>query len=436
MPGNTTTTAILKLDPDAVQLATTVAAKSMLCGFLKWEKSIPARDRLALVGDFVKRVSAWHEIVLIPMSLRAQCSLYLNPPVYSKRVLQHEKLLEMEGGIYSIFELHARLLVAASKSLLNCLKRGLGKDTKKQIQLWFNLLKKKNVKNAEDSTRRIFITVQKVHEAEVAKETEADTESEEGQEYVYFDYKVLFIYLAHMVHFTCVETKSTVVSTSLYQMKVSKAMIEMWEKEVGTFSNTRLRFPDNGSLLEGQRGADPAFAWIFLPRNQFREETSAGEKALPSITEMHMHLMHMISSKITEMQHGKDIGNHEMQQTGRLDDWFAATGAALTKCTRKVYTREKARKNHRKTNLKSARKNRSFYRYNPADPHTFERDIFLLGKESYFYLFNTEAGRVFRKLAVWTTEEMPVQEEDPDVQSLDPLDHMMMNMNGMGEDWI
>ena len=135
--------AILRLDADAYSLATTIGAKSMVCQFLRWENSIPAENRnyrCVIVGDFVKRVSLWHEKVLKPMTLKIQCNLYQNPPSYAKQVLQEGKLREIEGTSNNIFELNVQLLVAASESLLSCLRGGLGNSTTKQIAGWFQLM--------------------------------------------------------------------------------------------------------------------------------------------------------------------------------------------------------------------------------------------------------------------------------------------------------
>ena len=134
--------AILRLDADAYHLATTVGAKSMVCKFSRWENSIPAEnrnERRAIVGDFVKRVSLWHEKVLMPMTLTLQCN-HRNPPSYAKQVLQEGKLREIEGTSNNIFELNVQLLVAASESLLSCLREGLGNSTTKQIAGWFQLM--------------------------------------------------------------------------------------------------------------------------------------------------------------------------------------------------------------------------------------------------------------------------------------------------------
>ena len=106
----------------------------------------------------------------------------------------------------------------------------------------------------------------------------------------------------------------------------------------------------------------------------------------------------------------------------------------MNKCKITLGKREKARRNHRSTGFK--KKPRS-YQYKADDPHTFERDIFLLGKESYYYLFNTENGQGFRRMKAmrgWTTEEvLPVQEEDPNAPyAHDLVDNMMMNDPGDG----
>jgi hypothetical protein len=423
-------TAVLKVDGDAVNLAISVAAKSMLCGFLNWENQMPVPDKNVAVGDFAKRVSLWHELVLMPMSIRARVSLCQNPPVYLKQVLQQRNLTEMEGSNNRMFELHARLLVAASQSLVTCLEeREIGMDTKEQIQHWFDLLLRlKSVENAQRDTQRSFKQVGVDHKGAASRNRGR------GAEYALFDHRVLFIHIAHIVHFTCVETKSRLLSVSKCQMRVSKSMIERWEQDSGRFFNTRLSFPDNGSLLDQQGPGAPAFRWIELPRSWFQTQMRAWRTSLPSILEMHMILLNTTCGKIEEMQTGRCIGPHERQETDKFHDTVGATCAALNKCKITLGKREKARRNHRSTGFK--KKPRS-YQYKADDPHTFERDIFLLGKESYYYLFNTENGQGFRRMKAmrgWTTEEvLPVQEEDPNAPYAHVLvDNMMMNDPGDG----
>ena len=67
MDGHNEPKEILKLNPEAVWISAITATKSMLCDFMKWE-TLPENEA-GMVGDFMKRVSDWHENILGPWTL-------------------------------------------------------------------------------------------------------------------------------------------------------------------------------------------------------------------------------------------------------------------------------------------------------------------------------------------------------------------------------
>ena len=402
--------AILRLDADAYSLATTVGAKSMLCKFSRWENSVPAENgnkRRAIVGDSVKRVSLWHEKVLMPMTLKLQCNHYQNPPSYAKQVLQEGKLREIEGTRNNIFELNAQLLVAASESLLSCLRGGLGNSTTKQIAGWFQLMARINVwRNPNNLTSKTsvrtqvsFVKVLDDYRDELKRVNGAGGEERSATEYMYFDHRIIFLHVAHMVVFTCVETKSRELSVNQCQMKVSNSMFEEWEQLSADFSNRRLKLSDNGLLVDGEDGADRTFTLIVLPRIWFRNQTKAGR---PSVNKMHMSLLSNMHGKIYEMQTGRHIGSHERYESNKLVELLIGTSAALKRCQQSLIVNEKFRRNFIRAGFK---KHGTSYRYKCRDPHKFERDEFLFGKHSFHYLFSTGVGQAYRETTSCMTED-------------------------------
>ena len=352
--------AILRVDADAYSLATTIGAKSMVCQFLRWENSIPAENRnyrCVIVGDFVKRVSLWHEKVLKPMTLKIQCNLYQNPPSYAKQVLQEGKLREIEGTSNNIFELNVQLLVAASESLLSCLREGLGNSTTKQIAGWFQLMARIRVWPDPDNltgktsveTRLSFFKVLNDYKTESRRVNGAGGEERSATEYMYFDHTILFLHISHMVLFTCVETKSREPSVNQCQMEVSNPMFEEWEQLSADLSNRRLKLSDNGLLVDGEDGADHTFTLIVLPRNWFRNRTKAGR---PSVNKMHMSLLYNMHGKIDEMLTGRNIGSRERYEANKLEQFFVRTSLALKSCEEALIENEKFRRNFIRAGLR------------------------------------------------------------------------------------
>ena len=413
---------ILGLDADAVWLATTAGTKSMLCKYLMWAQRLPRELRIAAVGDFVKRVSYWHQYTLIPVTTRMQCYLYLNPPSFSKFVLQ-EKLREIEGTANNMFELNIQLLTAASNTLLSCLDTGLGPRTKSQIVSWFmpmSLMHQDLLSKAKASTQIAFQEVLDAYTEEM--ESVRDDGEQNSREYFYFHHKNLFIHIAHMVIFTCVETKSTKCGN--FQIKVSTSMLEQWEEASGRFFNRRLKLPSNGFDTNAGNDADPALALIVLPRKWFRKAT-INASHIPSVHDLHFALMNTIHGKIHQMMTGRGMGTYDQYEADRLTRYITITSANIMRSKHVLMNREKVRRSLRKKGYKKYGHN---YQYKPEDPTMLERDMFLLGFESYYYLYNTEMGRGYREMLSATTEvrviEVEVLQDVPNNANL-VLDNMM-----------
>lgn len=422
--------AILGLNADAVWLATTAATKSMLCKYLHWAQRLPTKLRIATVGDFVKRVSYWHEYTLSPVTRRIQCYLYLNPPSFSKLVLQ-DKLAEIERTPNNIYELNIQLLIAASNTLVSCLEIGLGPRTKSQIASWFTLMsfmynsmlsKAKNnlLSKAKESTRRAFLAVLDAYTFEI--ESARVNGLGNSREYFYFHHKNLFIHIAHMVIFTCVETKAT--KCGIFQIKVPTSMLEKWEEASGRFFNRRLKLPSNGFDTTARNDADPALALIVLPRRWFLSQTIQAQN-LPSVHDLHLALMHTIDGKIHQMMTGRRMGTYDQYEADRLTRYITITSANIWKSKPVLVNREKNRRSVRRAGYKKYGRS---YQYKPLDPTMFDRDMFLLGCESYYYLYNTEMGRGYREMLSATTEvrviEVEVLQDVPNNANL-ILDNMM-----------
>ena len=408
---NNNSDAILRLDADAYSLATTVGAKSMLCKFSKWENTVPAaenrKERRVIVGHSVKRVSLWHEKVLMPMTFTLVCNLYRNPPSFAQQVLQEDKLRQIEGTRNNIFELNVQLLVAASESLVSCLRNGLGNSTKKQISGWFQLMARIRVLPDPNNltgktsvgTQVSFIGVLNEYRTELRRLDGAGGQERSATEYMYFDHKILFLHIAHIVLFTCVETKSKMPSVNKCQMKVSNSRFEEWEQLSGDLSNRRLKLSNNGLLVDGENGADHTFTKIVIQRNWFRNQTKAGP---PSVHRMHLSLIHNMHGKIHEMLTGRNIGSHEMFQANKLERFLINTTSAIQISEGVLKKNEKFRRHFIRTGIK---KKGPSYQYKSRDPNKFERDEFIFGKHSFHYLFSTGAGQAYREMISCKTED-------------------------------
>lgn len=383
---------ILKLNAEAVWLAAVFAVNKMLCGFLSWEKKLCDKGNKAIVGDFTKRVSVWHEYTLEPVEVLVKTNLHKRPPAFARNVLQKEHLESMQSTRNNIFELNTQLLIEASNMLISCLEFGIGKGTKKEIKRWFNLMRSAKVflaRHAAEETQNNFSDIFTSYSNKVES---LGNDLEESKEYPFFKHGILFIHIAHIVSFTCVshcENQNSSLNQNLIQVPFN--VMELWEKQSGSLFSRYFNLGSGGLPLEADvNDNDPTFTLIDLPCHWFSQVTHE-KKGLPPVNELHMTMMNIFDGKISEIEGSHHISQSELYQVSLLEELFSRTASCINESEFMIKKREKARRNQRKKTQHSSA-------YKPINPPLFQRNIFLMGKESYYHHFMTPAGRAYRKV--------------------------------------
>lgn len=384
MDGHNEQKEILKLNPEAVWISAITATKSMLCDFMKWE-TLPENEA-GIVGDFMKRVSDWHEHILGPWTLHYTMT-YL--PTYVKSVLTENR------DKNNIFQLHICLLTVVSKSLVEYItQKGVGKKTFKEIKKWFALMQKLEdegsmVSQAEVETRELFSA------ALVEFKHESSTLDTGVSEYPFFHYGSMFIYIAHVVHLTCVTPDQYSLLDqddpyTILRMKIDNETINEWEIESANIFNDHFGLGGAG-LCNTEIIHNPKCFITDLPYKWFFEENQKKDNSVPSVKDLHLHIMHKTFGRLQEtMNIDQSSYEHDHDMLDRFEEHLVETCAALEAREKLLRKREKTRKSYRKT-----MKDLSLHK--PRQPCYFERDIFLFGTESYHYLMCTSKGIASRK---------------------------------------
>lgn len=350
----------------------TVAAKSMLCDFVAWE-SKPENDT-GNVGDFLKRVSDWHEHVICPMTLHY---VMFNLPSYAKPVVTLNK------DKNNIFELHAGLLMAATKTLMNCVtEKGVGKQTMNEINKWFALMRKIDVSQAEKSTQDSFSDM--IIESGVIG---ASTNS--VKEYPLFRCGILFIHVAHIVYSICVAPHEYDTTNQYTNMNVDKESINTWEIKTAKMFDNYFKLGHGGLCADSQEGCSGTFI-INLPYKWFSKEIKSNQ-GVPPVTGLHINLMYGIHGTIQDIMHA--CGNNSTSEHAmltKLESYILDTSTLLKQRDNILKRREKVRKNYR-----SNMERKSDHR--PREPTHYDRDVYLFGFNSYYYLCCTDRGAELRK---------------------------------------
>lgn len=382
MAGHTDPMEILRLNPEAIWIIANTTTKSMLCDFKKWE-TLP-ETKSGMAGDFMKRVSDWHENILGPWTLHYTMT---HLPNYMKSIL----IVNIDKS--DIFELHICLLTAVSKSLVEYIaQKGVGKKTFKEIEKWFSLMQMLEddgsmVIQAEAETRALFLAAIKDFKHE------SSTPATDVSEYPFFHHQSLFIYIAHVVYLTCVtpDQYSLLDQDHPYtnlRMMIDSDSINSWEIESANVFNDHFKMGSAG-LCNTENIPDPIHFFDELPYKWFSEENQ--KRIVPPVKDLHVYIMHKTFGRLQEIMNiGEGCHEHDHDMLDRFEDHLVETGAALEARDILLRKREKTRKSYRKTMKDSSL-------HKPREPCYFERDIFLFGTESYYYLMCTSKGIASRK---------------------------------------
>lgn len=350
---------ILKLNPVALWVTTTLGSKLMFADFKEWELHMSSQKKQNCIGDFIKRVSVWQLEVLKPLTSKF---IKGNLPLYASSVINE---LKQPHRKIDVFDLHAKILISASQSLIECVTDlGVGKNTYQQIQEWFTFLDEELIDMlpfqsiTEDNVEALKLLIQKF--------SQVDSQRDGAGEYPFFHHKILFIHIAHIVQFLCVD-----------EMIVDVGSTSRWEHFSGEMF-TKAIFPSMGDKVKD-------FPLIELPVKllQTHGNSNSLSTSIPSVAKNHADIMCMMLGRLRTIANEKKTGEIDLKMVQQFEWYVCETMDLLDEKRKVIFNREKTRRcerRKRRTHIKH-------YRYKPMHP-MMDRDVFIMGRQSFFYLLS------------------------------------------------
>ena len=370
---------ILKLDPEGLALTTVLATKIMLIK-QGWSKTL---DNV-ISGNLTKRVSFWHEFTLDP--LMKSISRIHTPPSFARHAILLVKRNTDDLNDGDPTALHVWLLLTASNFIQRKLRQvPVGPNTQKNVAKWFDIM------SATAGSSLFEASPANVrHDFSKMLQKDKICGAADGEEYLFFDPESLFIKIAHMIYFyTTSGERARLPSTSHAFMKVTRKKMWAWEHLSGDLLVDTLGTSSNGlhnTDLNYTELPNIHLSFMKLPYKELKTDIERS-RGLPSVTGLHESVMQSMCTALNRI-----IDSHAVYPTrtkdhfGELRRFFVTAHGYNRAKLGKLRKREKTRR-HYVLNLKDEGK------YQPHDPSDFQRDIFIAGRQSYFFIANNPAGR-------------------------------------------
>jgi hypothetical protein len=160
-------------------LCISLATKKMFSGYIAYAKTLGDTDKGK--DTFLKRICAW----------QTQCD---GPNIHQSMMETRPKIIRKLFSDWNMKgkqsrgadHLHKKLLKLVSKLFLGCSNK-VGKNTSEEMKKWFELMSAKQMFGDANSLKTEF-------------EDKTRNVGGEEEELVYFDYRAVFLYTAHLVY--------------------------------------------------------------------------------------------------------------------------------------------------------------------------------------------------------------------------------------------
>ena len=267
-----------------------------------------------------------------------------------------------------------------------------GKHNTSQIKLWFESLKSaKNLSLCNGATQHTqncldAITDQYNSITTQRNGSEHGAAQENGAEKLHHD--MLLIHIAHMVHFACTPTRQG----SPRKINCSPEEYREWSVIAGCWHASHLKLGSPGSCVGDVHNVDlnifvkKEFAMIEVPTDQlfcYHEQSEC-----PNVLALHREILDRMAAAIEQSK----FENPDENEVGSCQFFELRQKAVeLLEHTSRKLGYSKKEWSHRLRN----RNNET--RYEPHPPTRLMNDAFIMGNESYHFIFKTEGSPTKRK---------------------------------------
>lgn len=384
---------ILGPNHEALFLASVMGAKMMLRSRGWSGESDPQK-----LGLLEKRISVWSQEVIIRE---------LDVIVKKHKMPEFASEVVKNSDFTSPALLHMRLLINASKHLIELCHTGLGTQTMKKMEDWFGMMKTtrnsrlcdlcpQSVKNDINHVIRDF------RHFEFASDSDANT----GRpEYPYFDPHSLYIQVAYMVYFyTNSNEKARPPCTTVgAKTHMRKKLMYDWEYLSGELFDGIFGIYSHGlHIADEPVTTDHHFSSIKLPYTELRnlvmgDDDNPNPDGVPSVLELHNTVMRTMSCKLV------DISTLQPSSRGRWRNQIYQWTMLCAKATSNGVKISKSKTQNRESVLRNYVKSRTSTKpYTPRCPDYFERDIHIMGPLSSLYYTNFDpVGKVAKQFIIF-----------------------------------
>ena len=377
---------ILDLNGTSAWLTSVVMTKSMLCGFMKWSNE--AHSKVNVIWT-VKMIDRWHGVTVQKMEnhFLHNRGFWRQLPRWAKEIFRNRDELTRINNLENhnkATELHTVLLATASQLLLNISGSGAGQHNTSQIKLWFDSLKlAKSLSLFNQATR---VTTSRLDAIMTTYNNRDSSRAQEnGANKLHHD--MLLIHIAHMVNFACAPTHPT-HEQDQRQINCSHEEHRKWSVAAGGWHATHLNLGAPGSCIGDVNNhvTKNLFAMIEVPTDQLFSNLAKSE--CPNVIAYHQEILDRMAAAIEQSKHenptDNGVGSFQFAELQQKAVHFLKDTSRVLCASKKEWINRLTHRNNKT-------------RYQPRPPKQLMNDAFVMGVESYYFMFKNVGSPTKRK---------------------------------------
>jgi len=312
-------------------------------------------------------MAAWHECVLIPMA--KEITKQHKIPPFAEKAL---KDVNHFSSCNTAIALHMSLLFHASTALIKqCRKKMVGHQTLEEIEKWFQLI-------SQTASSDLFKAAPDGLKGELQKLIKVKLPTKKDcngrQEHPHFSHEILFIQIAHMIWMYCKNNLnsdfphlSSRDNPNVTGIVVDDSYMTTWERLSG-------RLLEDIFCLNDFNVDSIHFDFLDLPYEELIQEMD--DKIRPSVGKWHEEVLNLIF-KTVQRNIMCSVPSEYHTEDEKLINMLKRAEEF-----KKQYTDVLKNRTKQRTHFLKNRKTQKKYKSIPK--HHYQRDRFIMGRQSYF----------------------------------------------------